>query len=234
MEQTSRDISYLQYWTPVSLLLFLLLVRLQQPSPASHFNRMQPKDHPSSFLVSFLFAVCVFPSCFFEPPVTASFLSLRTFSLNMFGSRESFTKRLLNSNALGIELAKNPDERERAGPPRARGRPATGIVLTYQVADFHHVRWVRAADRRRSPTWPPPPVAPLPNGASCMHYQGIDKRMQMPRGGMICASIRSEADAIYTAGDNRPSRWGYSVCGKLSLAVSDSRSHKRIPFTKGA
>lgn len=75
------------YWNP---LLLLLLVRLQQPSPASHFNWMQPKNHPSSFLVSLLFAVCVFPSCFCKPPVTASFRSLCTFSLNMFGSREFY------------------------------------------------------------------------------------------------------------------------------------------------
>lgn len=73
----------------------------------------------SAFVCSLCFSVLLV-RC--EPPVTASFRSLCTFSLNMFGSRESFTKRLLNSNALGIELPKKPNEHERAGPPRARGR----------------------------------------------------------------------------------------------------------------
>lgn len=50
---------------------------------------------------------------------------------------------------------------------------------------------------------------------------------------MICASIRSEADAIYRAPDNSVSHWGYSVCGKLSLIISDSHSHRRISDTEG-
>lgn len=50
---------------------------------------------------------------------------------------------------------------------------------------------------------------------------------------MICASIRSEADAIYRAPDNSVSRWEYCVCGKLSLIISRCHSNKRISDTKG-
>lgn len=50
---------------------------------------------------------------------------------------------------------------------------------------------------------------------------------------MACASIRSKADAIYMALDNRVSHGGYSVWGKLRLIILYSSCYKWISSTKG-